>query len=167
MEFYIRPVKAGDGAGINELRRMVGVFENILGMPSERIKQNEDIIANMDDNTHAFVAVSKNDDGSEIIIGSASLNVFPNHRKRHRATIGIFVHKDFHGKGVGKKLMETLLELADNWLMLVRVELAVYVENESAIKLYKKFGFEVEGIMKKAIIRNGTHIDEYLMARVK
>ena len=43
MEFYIRPINIGDGKGINELRRMPGVFENILGIPSERIKRNEDL----------------------------------------------------------------------------------------------------------------------------
>ncbi len=36
MEFSIRPIKAGDGPGFNELRRMPGVFENCLGIPSKR-----------------------------------------------------------------------------------------------------------------------------------
>ena len=71
MEFYIRPINVGDGKGINELRRMPGVFENILGIPSERIKRNEDFIINMDANQHQFVAVSKLQSGEEIIIGSA------------------------------------------------------------------------------------------------
>jgi len=44
MEFYIRPIKVEDAHGINELRRMEGVFENILGIPSERVKRNEDYI---------------------------------------------------------------------------------------------------------------------------
>jgi putative acetyltransferase len=43
MEFYIRPINAGDGKGINELRRMPGVFENILGIPSERIPTADEI----------------------------------------------------------------------------------------------------------------------------
>lgn len=48
MEFIIRPINIGDEKEINELRRMPGVFENILGIPSERIKQNEDFIIHMD-----------------------------------------------------------------------------------------------------------------------
>lgn len=47
MEIIIRPIAAGDGKWINELRRMPGVFENILGTQSERIKRNEDFILNM------------------------------------------------------------------------------------------------------------------------
>ncbi len=38
--------------------------------------------------------------------------------------------------------MSEILDLADNWLMLVRIELGVFTDNEKAIKLYEKFGFK-------------------------
>ncbi len=41
--------------------------------------------------------------------------------------------------------MSEILDLADTWLMLVRIELGVFTDNEKAIKLYEKFGFEIEG----------------------
>ena len=167
MEYFIRPVMVGDGAGINELRRMPGVFENTLGIPSERVKRNEDSIANMDANTHMFVAVTKNDKNQDAIIGCIGLDVFSNPRKRHSASLGMMVHKDYQGMGVGTKLMEAALDIADNWMMLHRVELAVFVDNERAVELYKKFGFNIEGTMKKAGIRSGEYVDEYMMARVK
>jgi putative acetyltransferase len=167
MDFYIRPIRTGDGAGINELRRMVGVFENILGIPSERVMRNEDYIAKMDENTHSFVAILKDSSGNEIIIGNAGLTVSSNHRERHSAGIGMMVHKDFQSMGVGTKLLQSLLDIADNWLMLIRVELSVFVDNEIAIALYKNFGFSIEGTKKKAAIRNGVYIDEFIMARVK
>ena len=53
--------------------------------------------------------------------------------------------------GVGTTLMETLLDLADHWLMLVRVELEVFADNEQAIRLYEKLGFEkdyVAGVLE-------------------
>lgn len=67
--------------------------------------------------------------------------------------------------GIGKKLLEEILDIADNWLMLVRVELGVYTDNEKAIGLYKSLGFEKEGIKKYSAIRNGKYVDEYMMAR--
>jgi putative acetyltransferase len=79
----------------------------------------------------------------------------------------MMVHKDYQGQGIGKKLLETLLDIADNWLMLVRVELDVYTDNERAINLYKKYGFEPEGIQRKSAIRNGKYIDALMMARLK
>lgn len=166
MEFTIRPINIGDGKGINELRRMPGVFENTLGIPSERIKRNEDFIANMDGNSHQFVAVYKDDNNEEKIIGSAGLNVFPNPRLRHSASLGIMVHKDFQNMGVGTSLMEAVLDIADNWLMLVRVELTAFADNQRAIHLYEKFKFKKEGLKEKAGIRNGCYVDEVLMARI-
>jgi putative acetyltransferase len=61
--------------------------------------------------------------------------------------------------------MTAILDLADNWLMLKRVELSVFVDNEPALALYRSFGFVVEGTKKFAAIRNGAYMDEYLMAR--
>ncbi|NLY90213.1 MAG: GNAT family N-acetyltransferase [Firmicutes bacterium] len=167
MDFFIRPVQAGDGKGINELRRMPGVFENILGIPSERIDYNEKYLANLDQNTHEFVAVSKNEAGEEKIIGVAGLTVYANHRLRHSAGLGIMVHKDYQNQGVGSELLKALLDLADNWLMLVRVELTVFTDNERAIHLYEKFGFEKEGVKRLAAIRNGKYDDVLMMARLK
>ena len=37
-----------------------------------------------------------------------------------------------------------MIDLAENWLGLTRIELTVYADNASAIALYKKFNFEVE-----------------------
>jgi putative acetyltransferase len=75
------------------------------------------------------------------------------------------VHADYQNQGVGKALMASILELADNWLKLKRVELCVFIENKAAIALYRKMGFVVEGTKKYAAVRNGQYADEYLMAR--
>ncbi len=63
---------------------------------------------------------------------------------RHSAEIGISVAENYQGRGVGKKLMEQLLDIADNWIMLTRVGLEVIVDNEKGLNLYKKLGFEIE-----------------------
>lgn len=166
MNFYIRPIEMDDAAGVNALRRMPGVFENILGIPSERIERSETFIDGLNDNQHQFVAVTVGEDGSELVIGTAGLSVFGNLRTRHSAGMGIMVHKDYQNSGVGSALMEALLDVADNWLMLVRVELTVFRDNERAIHLYQKFGFEKEGLKRMAGIRNGKYEDEFLMARI-
>lgn len=166
MEFYIRPINSGDGKGLNELRRMPGVFENILGIPSERIQQNEDFVVNMDSNQHQFVAISKVKDNEEIIVGTAGLSVNGSHRMRHSGNIGIMIHKDYQNQGVGSALIAALIDVADNWLMLVRLELTVFEKNERAIHLYEKFGFEKEGLKRLAAIKEGKYENEYLMARI-
>lgn len=166
MDFFIRPIDIGDGRGINELRRMPGVFENILGIPSERVKRSEDFIMNMDSNQHQFVAITKTQSGQDSIIGTAGLVINANNRTRHSGSIGIMIHKDYQNMGVGTALMEALIDIADNWLMLIRVELSVFEDNERAIHLYEKLGFEKEGLKRLAAIRNGKYVNEYLMSRI-
>ena len=167
MEFIIRPARIGDAEGINALRRMPGVFENILGIPSERIQRTEEFLRSPDPNNHQFVAIVKDAEGGEIIAGTAGITVYGNPRMRHSAGIGIMVHREYQGKGIGKALMQALLDIADNWLMLVRVELTVFVDNERAIALYEKMGFVKEGVKRMAAIRNGAYVDELIMARIR
>ncbi len=167
MEFTIRPAGIQDAKGINTLRRMPGVMENILGIPSEPLKRNEEYLSKMDHNNHQFVAVTYLESGDELVLGTVGLNVSPNPRTKHTATIGIMVHKNYQGVGVGTALMESVLDLADNWLMLIRLELSVFTDNERAIHVYEKLGFEKEGIARKAAIRNGVYADEYIMSRIR
>ncbi len=41
--------------------------------------------------------------------------------------------------------MQAVLDIADNWLNLTRLELTVFADNERAVRLYTRTGFEVEG----------------------
>lgn len=70
-----------------------GVFENTLGLPSERVKRNQDGIASLGPDDHNFVAVTP--DGT--VIGVVGLKVRPQLRMRHTADVGIFVHTDLAG----------------------------------------------------------------------
>jgi putative acetyltransferase len=64
-------------------------------------------------------------------------------------------------------LMKAAIELADNWLNLTRLELTVYTDNEPALRLYKKLGFEIEGTHRKYAFRDGGYVDAYTMARIR
>jgi L-phenylalanine/L-methionine N-acetyltransferase len=102
------------------------------------------------------------------VVGSISLITSPNRpRRRHAGSIGMAVRDDWQGKGIGTKLMEAALDLADNWLGLTRIELEVYTGNEAGIALYKKFGFEIEGTLRRFALRDGEYVDAYSMARLK
>jgi putative acetyltransferase len=61
--------------------------------------------------------------------------------------------------------MEKNIDLADNWLMLIRIELGIFTANIAAIKLYEYFGFVIEVKKKYTLIRNGKYENEYIMAR--
>lgn len=167
LNYFIRPVERADARGIHQLRRMEGVFENVMTVPSERPDRSENIIAGLDENTHMLAAVLRDGQTEGQIIGTISLNVSTKPRTRHVGTIGIMVHRDYQGMGVGTRLMQAALDIADNWLMLVRVELNVFCDNAKAIALYEKASFVREGTKRFAAIRNGRYCDEYIMARIR
>lgn len=88
-------------------------------------------------------------------------------RRRHAAKFGMAVRDDLQGKGVGTALLKAALDLADNWLNLSRIELSVFTDNEPGVRLYKKFGFEIEGTQRRFGFRAGQFVDAYLMARLR
>lgn len=166
MDIKIRAIRLEDVEGINALRVMDGVRENILGITSERINRSKNFIEGLGNNVHMYVA-EEVENGESKIVGTISLHVSESHRLRHSGSIGIMVHKDYQGRGIGKKLMATVIDLSDNWLMLKRLELGVFIDNERALSLYKSFGFEIEGTKKCSAIRNGEYVDEYIMGRIR
>lgn len=100
------------------------------------------------------------------VVGSADVTQGKG-RRSHVGAIGISVQDDLQGCGIGSALMATLADVADNWLNLRRLELSVYVDNEPAIRLYKKFGFVIEGTRRADAFRDGMFVDTYIMARLR
>jgi putative acetyltransferase len=100
------------------------------------------------------------------LVGHADVTQFPG-RRSHVGSIGLTVHDDFHGRGIGSALLATLVDVSDNWLNLRRLELVVYTDNEPALHLYRKAGFEVEGIQRANSFRGGAFADTYMMARLR
>jgi putative acetyltransferase len=102
------------------------------------------------------------------VVGILNLTTFPNRpRRRHVGRIGMAVHDDWHGKGVGTALTRAAIDLAYNWVNLSRLELTVFIDNEPAIRLYEKFGFVKEGKLHHYAFREGEYVDVYMMARIK
>lgn len=60
-----------------------------------------------------------------------------------------------------------LLAVADHWWQVRRVHLEVYTDNEPAIALYRKFGFEVEGTLRQDTFRHGEWVDTLVMGRLR
>lgn len=101
------------------------------------------------------------------VVGNAGLHHFKQARRAHAMHLGIAVRSDFQSKGVGAALMKAMVDLVDGWLNVTRLELTVYTDNEAAIALYRKFGFEVEGTHKAYALRAGRYVDSLSMARLR
>jgi L-phenylalanine/L-methionine N-acetyltransferase len=100
------------------------------------------------------------------LVGSAGLHPAPQLRRRHCAHLGISVDPAAQRQGVGTALMQTICDHADRWAQLLRLELTVFVDNEPAIRLYERFGFRREGVMRAFAMRDGRYADVLAMARL-
>ncbi len=138
LSYIIRPVELKDARDINSLRRRPSVAENLMALPSETIVQNEEFITKHLSSLHDHLFCAEyTRNGQSRVIGLAGLHLSRIVRQRHSASLGIMVHDDFHRQGIGAKLMATLIDLADNWLMLKRVDLTVYpdiIQRQSFMK---------------------------------
>lgn len=89
-----------------------------------------------------FVTTNENGD----ILGYGFLRYFPDKKQKiFNASLGMAIADDFQGQGLGKKLIKHLIDFSVK-KKTKKIWLTVYADNARAIKLYKKYGFEVEGI---------------------
>lgn len=67
-------------------------------------------------------------------------------RFSHKVEFGVCVLKDFWGYGIGKNLLKKSIAWADS-NDIKKITLNVLETNTRAIELYKRLGFEIEGIL--------------------
>jgi putative acetyltransferase len=156
----VRARETGDWREVALLMELPRVRWGTLRMPFTSPEQTRKWLENPPDGQVAVVAIL---DGK--LVGTAAINPARG-RRSHSAGIGMMVHDDYGGRGIGSAMLAALIDTADNWLALKRLELTVYVDNEPAIKLYKKFGFVLEGTRRADVFRDGRYVDSYQMARL-
>jgi putative acetyltransferase len=100
------------------------------------------------------------------VVGNAGVHPYPHVRRHHAASLGLAVARDAQRQGVGNALMAALIDWADRWAGLLRLELTVYTDNAPAIALYRKFGFVLEGTHRAYALRDGVYVDAHAMARL-
>jgi putative acetyltransferase len=157
----IRARELDDWRDIANLMALPKIRHGTLRLPFASPEQTRKWIETTSEDHTSIVAVL---DGR--LVGSAGVVQFKG-RRSHVGSIHLCVHDEYQGRGIGSALLAALIDAADNWLNLRRLELTVFVDNEAAMRLYKKFGFEIEGTRRCDAFRDGAFADSYAMARVR
>jgi ribosomal protein S18 acetylase RimI-like enzyme len=108
-----------------------------------------------------FVALSTNSE----VVGWCDVTPMSRPSQAHRGVFGVGLLPQFRGQGIGTKLTKKALAAAQAF-GLHRVELTVREHNSGAIELYKKEGFEIEGVQRDAVLVDGVYEDVVCMAVV-
>lgn len=163
MDIQIRRLEPSDYEQVQKIFTGSEAMKGTLQLPYPSIESWRKRLAEPSEGLYNLAAWI----GDELI-GQLGLHTFPSiSRRRHAGQLGMAVRDDWQGKGVGTALMQAGVDIADNWLNLRRLELQVYVDNQPAIHLYQKFGFEIEGTLADFAFRDGQYVDAYMMARIR
>ncbi|MDZ5697303.1 GNAT family N-acetyltransferase [Chelativorans sp. M5D2P16] len=158
----LRAIRSSDAAALCRIANMPGYRHGTLCSPFEPVEYWEKRIAgSIGENTWLVAEVDDH------IVGHGSLMTRKRARMAHVGDIVMGVADDFVGRGIGSAILQALLDVADNWRGLKRIELTVYAGNEPAIRLYRRHGFEVEGKHVKAGFTDGEYVDVLTMARLR
>jgi len=156
----IRASEPGDIEAIRALYAEPGNYANTLQLPWPSLALWQSRLGGHSPDFHSLVACLDN-----AVVGQIGITQFASPRRRHVANIGMGVAERARRRGVGSALLGAAIELCEGWLGVRRIELEVYTDNDAAIALYRRFGFEHEGTARGYALRAGAYADVHLMAR--
>jgi phosphinothricin acetyltransferase len=85
-------------------------------------------------------------------------------REANKFTVehSLYVNQDFHGKGIGKFLLQELIDLARKQKLHTMIAV-IDAENQSSIEFHEKFGFKTVGIIKESAYKFDRWLDSVFM----
>jgi putative acetyltransferase len=161
-DILIRAREPADMPDVTEVLNQPRAVWGTLQLPHTSVEERQKRNAALPAGHVQLVAVI---DGK--VIGTAGLHPADLRRRAHVASVGMAVHDAYAGQGAGRALMDALLERADRWMNIKRIELTVWSDNMRAIALYESVGFEREGVLRAYAFRDGAYVDALTMARLR
>lgn len=127
------------------------------------VRQEQEFIKAKKDSEKELLLIAEID-GRQI--GNCSLMSLGGYKRyRHRCEIAIALYQEYCGLGIGKAMMQTVLETAEK-IGYEQAELEVIAKNRSAIAFYEKLGFQRYGIFPDNMkYEDGSCVDAYWMMK--
>ena len=163
LELVVRGVREDDLEAVHEILMSPHVIAGSMRVPMSPQSSTRDRLT-PPPGVYQLVAEAESE-----IAGFAEPITYPDEpRQRHSGEINmVATHAGRLRQGVGRALVEAILDLADNWLNLSRVGLIVFDGNAPARRLYEGYGFTHEGTMPRFGFRDGSWMDAHMMGRLR
>ena len=158
----MRPATAADADAICRIYNQgiedrVATLEGELRTPAERRQW----LANRSPRHPVIVAETNGE-----IVGWGSLNVFnPREAYRFVADFSVYVERTWRGRGVGRVLLEKLIELARAHGF-HKMVLSAFPFNAHGMALYEKLGFRTVGVYREQGLLDGKWVDTVVMEKL-
>ncbi len=155
----IRKAAVSDAENILEYCKAVGAETDNLTFGAEGIsltveKEREYLKSFTDSDKQLYLVAEENNE----IVGTAVFSGLSKARLSHRAEISISVKKAMWGNHIGTRFMEWIIDFAKNTAHTEIISLEVRSDNERAISLYRRFGFEKIGTFDGYMKVNGKDV---------
>jgi phosphinothricin acetyltransferase len=160
MEIKIRPFKTEDTQAILDI-----INHNILhstALYDYKIRSYEQQQNILEEKIHKnFPVIVAELNGQVVGFGMYSEFRF---REAYKFTVehSVYVSESFHGKGIGKLLLQELITLARKQKLHTMVAV-IDAENQSSVEFHEKFGFKTVGIIKQSGYKFDRWLDSVFM----
>lgn len=154
---------ANDAQGMIDFLNIVGRQTDNLSYGNNGVSlnviQEMEFIKEMHENKKSIIILAK--DG-EKIVGISTLQGHQQERFSHRADMAVSVLKEYWHQGIGTNLISAIVGFAVEADIEI-IDLEVVTDNEVAIALYQKFGFEIIGVYENFMKLENRYLDVYMM----
>ena len=160
LTLIIRKARKDDAAKILEyLNRIAGETDYLTFGPGEfhlSVTDEENSIQDYINSANQIFLLAEIDN---VVVGCLTFKAIDRPRIRHAGIFGMSVVKEYWGLGIGKILIENLIEWARLCKIIRKINLKVRADNTRAIELYKRFGFIQEGLITREHYFKGSFYD--------
>ncbi len=161
-EVIIRNVEKSDYLGIQEYVELLSTQTIYTNQYPGKPRKPQDEFERMIEKAWMLVVVD-----NDKIVGLISTHIFDRASPWVKMVCGFGIHLDakYHGQGIAKRL----LSLMDEWAVknkIHRIEGEVRHTNTSALTLYLKCGFEIEGIKRENAFINNEWYNSYIIGKI-
>lgn len=164
-KIYLRAYKSDDEGMILRLENHPDPRRTLFyALPTTIIQQQDKIKNQIDDPNSIIFTICRKDDGEPV--GQTALFRIDWIGRMAVFYIGI-ADKENWSKGYGSEATKLVIDYAFQTINLNRIQLHVAVENEAAVNLYKKVGFQIEGTLREAMFHQGKYCDFYVMGLLR
>ncbi|WP_434796339.1 GNAT family N-acetyltransferase [Terrisporobacter vanillatitrophus] len=167
LSVVLRSPKENDAKEIIEFYNIVGGETTYLSFGADEYK------VSVEQQKHTIKSVNKSDNNTMILatIDDKIISIgtiYSNQKKKgkHVGELGIVIKEEYCNLGLGKIMMDELINWCKSNGITTRISLAVRKDNPRAIELYKKCGFEEEGLLKNETYIDGEYFDIMLMGLI-
>lgn len=166
LSYVIRSAKEDDAKSLSEVRLQIdGETENMDREKGEayidEVGFNQLIKEDTESPYNLFLVCEANGK----IVGFSRCEGNQLKRMFHKVEFGVCILKDFWGYGIGTNLLKETIRWADT-NKIKKITLNVLETNQKAIMLYKNYGFEEEGVLKKdKLLSDGKYYNTVIMGR--